>query len=48
MGADPTPATPPADRRLRVIAAVLAALVVVAIIVIGVLLARGGQGTPDR
>jgi hypothetical protein len=46
MGAEPSPASPPADRRLRSVAAVLAALLVVAAIVIGVLLARGGE-EPD-
>jgi hypothetical protein len=45
MGADLTPASPPAGRRLRVIAVVLAALLVVAVIVIGVLVARGNDGT---
>ena len=41
MGADQSPAPPPADRRLRVLVGVLAALLAVAVIVVGVLWARG-------
>ena len=40
MGADQSPAPPPADRRLRVLVGVLAALLAVAVIVVGVLWAR--------
>jgi hypothetical protein len=40
MGADQSPAPPPPDRRLRVLVGVLAALLAVAVIVVGVLWAR--------